>query len=206
MYVRQKKTGFTLWKITTARWEVYDRLKKGGKRMEALVKAAKEGDDAAFVRLMEKNKQSMYKTAWVYLKNDADIADAIQDTILSCYENLPQLRQARYFRTWMIRILINKCNDILKKRLSYTDIRSVREEGTKDAGLERSEWKELLNALDEKYSIVLLMHYYEEMTVTEIGRALGVNRNTVLTRLHRGRKLLRNELQPIEKCRSSIFS
>ena len=140
------------------------------------------------------------------LKNDADIADAIQDTILSCYENLPQLRQARYFRTWMIRILINKCNDILKKRLSYTDIWSVREEGTKDAGLERSEWKELLNALDEKYSIVLLMHYYEEMTVTEIGRALGVNRNTVLTRLHRGRKLLRNELQPIEKCRSSIFS
>lgn len=60
--------------------------------MEKLVKAAQDGDDAAFVRLMEKNKQSMYKTAWVYLKNDADIADAIQDTILSCYENLAQLR------------------------------------------------------------------------------------------------------------------
>ena len=166
--------------------------------MERLVKAAKEGDDAAFVRLMEKNKQSMYKTAWVYLKNDADIADAIQDTILSCYENLAQLRNGRYFKTWMIRILINKCNDILKSRLNYMDISTVRGEGVRDIHLERSEWKELLNTLDEKYGIVLLMHYYEEMTVTEISRALGINRNTVLTRLRRGRQMLQNELQPIE--------
>ena len=164
--------------------------------MEKLVKAAQEGDGAAFVRLMEKNKQSMYKTAWVYLKNDADIADAIQDTILSCYENLSQLRHRKYFKTWMIRILINKCNDILKKRINYTDISTVRGEGTQDTGLERSEWKELLNGLDEKYGIVLLMHYYEDMTVTEISRTLGINRNTVLTRLRRGRQLLQNELQP----------
>lgn len=166
--------------------------------MEKLVEAAKEGDDTAFVKLMELNKQSMYKTAWVYLKNDADIADAIQDTILSCYENLAKLRHEKYFKTWMIRILINKCNDILKNRLSFVDISDVRGEGTQDGGMNRSEWKQLLSGLDEKYGVVLLMHYYEEMTVTEISRALGINRNTVLTRLRRGRQLLRNELQPIE--------
>lgn len=171
--------------------------------MEKLVKAAQDGDDAAFVRLMEKNKQSMYKTAWVYLKNDADIADAIQDTILSCYENLAQFRQRRYFKTWMIRILINKCNDILRNRLNYADISTVKAQGIRDIELERSEWKELLNGLDGKYSIVLLMHYYEEMTVTEISRALGVNRNTVLTRLRRGRKLLQNELQPTEAIKAA---
>lgn len=164
--------------------------------MEKLVKAAQEGDGAAFVRLMEMSKQGMYKTAWVYLKNDADVADAIQDTILSCYENLAQLRQRKYFKTWMIRILINKCNDILKNRINYADIEAVKGEGMSDTRLERSEWKELLNNLDKKYSIILLMHYYEEMTVTEISRALDINRNTVLTRLRRGRQLLLDELQP----------
>ena len=164
--------------------------------MEKLVKAAQEGDDAAFVRLMEENKQSMYKTAWVYLKNDADIADAIQDTILACYENLPHLRQRKYFKTWMTRILINKCNDIIKKRMECTDFSIVKSEGALDASLERSEWKELLSSLDKKYGIVLLMHYYEEMTVTEISKTLELNRNTVLTRLRRGRQLLQNELQP----------
>ena len=58
-----------------------------------------------------------------YLKNDEDVADAIQDTILSCYENLRSLKQNRYFKTWMLRILINKCKDILKqkKQVTYTD-------------------------------------------------------------------------------------
>jgi len=179
--------------------------------MEKLVKAAQEGDDAAFVRLMEESKQGMYKTAWVYLKNDADIADAIQETILACYENLAGLRQRKYFKTWMTRILINKCNDIIKKRMECADFSAVRSEGALDASFERSEWKELLNGLDKKYGIVLLMHYYEEMTVTEISKALGINRNTVLTRLRRGRLLLKNELQPKEvgktqrQCVSSLF-
>ena len=56
--------------------------------MEALVTAAKNGDKEAFVQLIWINKQSMYKAAWVYLRNEQDIADALQNTILSCYENI----------------------------------------------------------------------------------------------------------------------
>ena len=59
---------------------------KRGNKMEALVTAAKNGDKEAFVQLIRINKQSMYKAAWVYLRNEQDIADALQNTILSCYE------------------------------------------------------------------------------------------------------------------------
>ena len=55
---------------------------------EGLIRKAKKGDKDAFCRLMDENVQSMYKIAAAYLKNDEDVADAIQDTILSCYENL----------------------------------------------------------------------------------------------------------------------
>ena len=87
---------------------------------EVLIRKAKKGDKDAFCRLMDENVQSMYKIAAAYLKNDEDVADAIQDTILSCYENLKSLKQNRYFKTWMIRILINKCKDMIQKKKLVT--------------------------------------------------------------------------------------
>ena len=81
--------------------------------MDTLIRKAKRQDADAFCQLMELHMQSMYKVAKAYLKNDEDVADAIQDTILTCYEKLQTLRQNRYFKTWMTRILINKCKDIL---------------------------------------------------------------------------------------------
>ena len=69
---------------------------------EFLIRKAKKGDKDAFCRLMDEQVQCMYKVAFSYLKNDEDAADAIQDTILSCYENLKSLKQNKYFKTWMI--------------------------------------------------------------------------------------------------------
>ena len=70
--------------------------------MENLVKKAKAGDSGAFAQLIKMNTQSMYKIAWAYLKNDEDAADAIQETILKCYEKLSTLKNDSYFKTWMI--------------------------------------------------------------------------------------------------------
>ena len=84
--------------------------------MEILVKKAKKGDTDAFAQLIRMNAQSMYKVAWAYLKNEEDAADAIQETILICYEKLGTLKKSKYFKTWLIRILMNQCNDLLKTR------------------------------------------------------------------------------------------
>lgn len=172
--------------------------------MNQLIRKAMKGDADAFTELMEMNMQSMYKTAWVYLKNDMDIADAIQDTILACFENMDTLRNPKYFKTWMTRVLINKCNDIIRKRQYYEDIEVVTIEGRLDQQFERCEWKELLNAMEEKYSIVILMHYYDGLSAKEIGKVLGLNTNTVLTRLRRGRQQLRKELEISERQASTL--
>lgn len=84
--------------------------------MEDLVLLAKRRDADAFTELMQSQMQNMYKTARALLENDEDAADAISDTILACWEKLDQLKNPEYFRTWMTRILINKCNDILRKK------------------------------------------------------------------------------------------
>ena len=88
--------------------------------MEKLVKKAKKGDAEAFIALMEQNRQIMIRIAFAYLGNEEDVADAMQETILSAFEKLDTLRRAEYFRTWLIRILINQC--IAMRRHSVTDL------------------------------------------------------------------------------------
>lgn len=159
--------------------------------MDKLIRKAMQRDADAFVQLMEAHMSSMYKTAWVYLKNDSDVADAIQDTILACYEKLDTLRNCKYFKTWMTRILINKCNDILRRRKNFLAIGEEVEEGFIDRDFEQCEWKEMLNCLDEKYRIIVLLYYSEGLRVREIGELLELNKNTVLTRLARAKEQLR---------------
>ena len=81
--------------------------------MIQLVKRSISGDADAFLELMEKNSLAMYKVARGILDNDEDAADAMQDTILTCFEKIHTLKNPEYFKTWMIRILINECNKIL---------------------------------------------------------------------------------------------
>lgn len=88
--------------------------------MERLISQARKGDPDAFTALMESQMQNMYKAARSVLCNDEDIADAISDTILVCWEKFSQLKEDRYFRTWMTRILLNKCTDILRKRKQWS--------------------------------------------------------------------------------------
>ena len=149
---------------------------------EVLIRKAKKGDKDAFCRLMDENVQSMYKIAAAYLKNDEDVADAIQDTILSCYENLKSLKQNRYFKTWMIRILINKCKDMIQKKKLVTYTPFHEEEYA------AMEWAQVLETLDSKYRLVVLLYYMEGFSVREISDALDMKESTVKSRLHRGRK------------------
>lgn len=82
--------------------------------IEQLVRRAKKRDPDAFTELMQLHEKDMYRTASAILAQDADIADAIQETILTCWEKIDTLQKNRYFKTWMVRILINKCKDILR--------------------------------------------------------------------------------------------
>ena len=162
--------------------------------MEALVTAAKNGDKEAFVQLIRINKQSMYKAAWVYLRNEQDIADALQNAILSCYENIQGLREVKYFKTWLIRILINECKDILRQKNRDTELENF-EEGIHCEDLDLCEWKQLLLCLDEESRKIVELYYFDEFSVKEIGVLLEMNSNTVSTKLSRARAKLKRVIR-----------
>lgn len=163
--------------------------------MDNLIQRARGKDADAFAELIQRHMQSMYKTAWAMLGNDADVADVIQETILTCYEKLGHLKTDAYFYTWMIRVLINKCNDLLRKRSRLQLTEEPMEIPVMDDAFENAEWKEVLMALDEKYRVVVLLYYIEGLSTVDISKVLGLSESAVRSRLSRARKRLEQELE-----------
>lgn len=155
-----------------------------------LVKKAQKGDKVAFIQLMEQNKESMYRVAHGFFRNENDIADAMQETILSAYEHLPSLKKPAYFKTWLIRILINKCNYMLRYQKHFTPEEYVPETGTSEELQSNLEFQEMLDTLPEDSKIIFLLYYGECFTTREISEILNINENTIRGRLRRGRTQL----------------
>ncbi|MBQ7371596.1 MAG: sigma-70 family RNA polymerase sigma factor [Blautia sp.] len=159
--------------------------------MEELVRRAVENDADAFLELMDRMSDRMYKTAWSILKNNTDAADAIQDTILTCFEKIGTLREPRYFSTWVTRILINECYQIQKQYKRYEDSTELPEFPAGEDGMEKMRFQELLSLADERYHLILTLYYADEYSVAEIAAMLDMNENTVKTRLARAREQIR---------------
>ena len=163
--------------------------------MKYLVKRAQENDADAFVELMEMHKESMYKMARSYLKNDADAADAMQETVLKCFEKIHTLRHAKFFKTWMIRILINNCKDILRKGSNLSSFEENQGIELVAPAENLAEFLQLLESIDEKYRTVIILYYVEGYKIKEIADILEVSKNTVSSQLRRGRLKLKRELE-----------
>ncbi len=165
---------------------------------ELLVHRAKAKDPDAFSELIRRYTADMYRVAYAILMNNEDAADAMQDAILACWEKIGKLKETAYFKTWLTKILINKCHDIRKhrKRELATDERE--DEPTED--VYNLEFEEALQTLDEKYRIIIVLYYSEGYSMREIGKLLHLPTNTVSTRLRRGRERLKDYYQMGGKC------
>ncbi len=157
--------------------------------MNHLVKQAKKRDPDAFTELMQSQMQSMYRAAKAILMNDEDVADAVQETILTCWEKMDTLKEDRYFKTWMTRILINKCYDMIRSGQKLTYLSELPETAS-EVSYGNLEWREAMETLDEKYRLVLILFYAEGFHTREIAKMLKISDSAVRTRLERGRKQL----------------
>ncbi len=162
-----------------------------------LVKQAQKGNSNAFVELIEQNKMAMYKVAKSYLYNEEDAADAMQDTVLAVYEHIGQLKEPKYFKTWMIRILINKCKNILRKQSNYCPLEKGPEQVYEDHSQSDIEFFDMLRVLPEEDRMIFVLYYGAQFTVQQIAQTLDIKENTIMSRLSRGRKKIYNQMQAI---------
>ena len=136
----------------------------------------------------------MYRVSMSYLSNVEDAADAVQDTLAKAWEKRNILLQPEQFKPWVMRILVNQCKDVLRKRRkrSFYPL----EENT--ASVEMPEPQppvmNAINTLKPEWRIVVVLHYVDGYSVQEIASSLGVPLGTVKTRMHSARKRLKQTL------------
>lgn len=153
----------------------------------SLIGKAKRGDRDAFTALIEQHKEMLYNTAMLLLRNEDDALDAVQDAILSCWEELPALKHTQYFKTWLTRILLNKCYDCLRFRKHFAEPGADFEPGVEidwDTGLDVGQALERLSQMDQ---VVLSLFYYDGFRTKEIAKALSISDEAVRVRLSRSR-------------------
>ncbi|MGL5311968.1 MAG: RNA polymerase sigma factor [Peptostreptococcaceae bacterium] len=175
-------------------------IKRDKNIIKSDVTLAKEGDKQAYVRLMRENKASMYRIAKSILKIEEDIEDAVSETILKAYTNINKLRKDEYFKTWLIRILINECNSIYKKRKRETTLECEHLERFTCSNEEKDiDLYKAINSLEDDLRITTLLFYFEDMKYTDIAKTLRIREGTVKSRLSRSKQKLYNILGEVKE-------
>lgn len=158
--------------------------------MNEWIDRARRGDGEAFVRLMEANKQSLYKIARSHCREPMDAEDAVAQTVLDGWEKIKELKNPAGFRRWLVRVLINNCNDILRKRARTLPMEELPEQPWEDRDPGDFGFEELLGRLSDKVRPVMQLYYGEGFKAREIAQILNIPLGTVTTRLMRGRQQL----------------
>lgn len=168
-----------------------------------LLRRAADGDDAAFGKLMGRHEDRIFSLALKMTGNRPDALDATQDAFLAAFRQADKFRGESAFSTWLYRIGINACKDLLRKkgRLPQATEQDDLERAsvpdrprTDDVDL-RMDISKALAVLSEDYRQAVVMHDIGGIPYEDIATATGVAIGTVKSRISRGRRQLAGLLE-----------
>lgn len=141
-------------------------------------------------RAVEEYGNSLYRLCTVMLRNREDAQDAVQECFLRYITKAPDFSDSEHEKAWLIRVATNICKDMLRHRRheSFLSLDEIRNLGT---GEDNAQILGLLVSLEEKYRIIIHLHYVEGYRTDELSAMLGISSAAVRKRLQRGRDMLR---------------
>jgi RNA polymerase sigma-70 factor, ECF subfamily len=182
---------------------------------EAIVERVRLGETSLYEVLIRRYNQRMYRVARAILGGEEGVEDAMQDAYLRAFLALPRFQGRAHFSTWLTRILINSALGYRRSRSRHAEVpletlgnRAAESPGTahRDGGLDAREMKILqdqvgrlieqtLETLPSTYRVVFVLRELEEMSVAQTAECLGISPVNAKVRLHRAKKMLREELR-----------
>ena len=147
------------------------------------------------IRLYEK---SMYSLAFSIVKNNADAAEVISESILRAYKNIQTLKKADSFKPWILRIIHNTAVEMIRKNskiIPMEETPDIPDDSPENDITIRLSVREAVNSLKQPYRTVVILFYYENLSVSKIAQITSTNIGTVKKQLSRARKMLREILK-----------
>ena len=159
-------------------------------------KAKKQKDEKAFEDLLEKEKQKLYRIAFLYVKNETDALDIVQEAVYKAFINRDTLVKEEYFSTWITRILINTAFNFLKSKKKLVLSNEInRLNDTKNDGMDnRIDVLEAVKRLEEPFKTTIILRFYKDFTIKQIGETLECPEGTVKSHIHRALQKLKFDL------------
>jgi len=140
-------------------------------------------------------KEGLYRTAFAYTKNEQDAVDILQDTVYKAYISIDKLKEPKYFKTWITKILINGAiNFINKEKKIVTLVENISNNCNYNKDNRIEEKLDILNLIDEledKHKNVIVLKYFQDLTITEIALVLECPIGTVKSQLNKALVKLR---------------
>lgn len=159
------------------------------------------GDKEAFRTFYNQQVDKALRVAILITKNRELAKEATQETFIRVYKNLSSFDSSRPFDPWFYRILTNECNRILKKESKMSHLPDYAEGEIKDPSIHNNEYSDLdeaIQSLNDLYRIPIVLKYLKGFSEKDISVALETNLNTIKSRLHKGRALLKDYLIEFE--------
>lgn len=164
-----------------------------------LAKASIKGDSKAYTELVKLYKNDLYKIAYSYIKDEQKALDILQDTTYKGLLNIKKLKEAKYFKTWITRILINIAIDYSRKESNITYLEEEEAFLMKnEKSISIEEKLDLYDAIDmlrENYKMVIILKYFNDMTEEQVANTMEIPINTVKSHLRRARLELKDILK-----------
>ncbi|MCH1626862.1 RNA polymerase sigma factor [Ferdinandcohnia quinoae] len=159
-----------------------------------ILKKIKKQDLHAVIDWFDSRKSKFYKIGWAYLKNHHDVEDVFHNTIIKVHDKIHQLKEEKYFETWVTSIFINECRDLYRKN-KQKEVESSAVSEDMSQFETKLEVFDGLDQLDEKYKEVIILKYIKGFSQDEISDILKLPIGTVKSRLYRGLLLLRKVIE-----------
>ncbi|HET7628620.1 MAG TPA: sigma-70 family RNA polymerase sigma factor [Bacillales bacterium] len=163
-----------------------------------LVKEARKGNGEAFQQLLETHSERLYRTAYLYTGNRQDALDIVQETAYNAFRSIGQLKNPKYFLTWITRILIHCAYEVLDKKKKELPVdhwmERQMEDGKQPDHAHRLDLADAVNHLKRDYQTAVVLYYYEDLKIKEIAAIMDVPENTVKTYLSRAKRDLKRRL------------
>ena len=147
----------------------------------------------AFIKRVLAMEDRLYRVSFGILRDRQDQMDAIQEAVVRAWEHIDRLQKEEYFETWLTRILINICYDMLRARKNIVPLEELAEQPAPE-GVDR-ELHDAIQRLNGDLRIVVVLHYMEGYKVREIAEILEIPIGTVKTRIMRAKRQLRERLE-----------
>lgn len=145
-----------------------------------------------YAKRIEEIRGRLYKTAYLYMGNEALALDVVDEAVYKGLLNHWKLRQPEYFTTWITRILINECYNEQRRQKRFRPLEEISEEMTED--YDNLPLKEALQKLPKELKDVVILRYFTGYTLAQTAQTLKIPQGTAATRHRKALQLLRLEL------------